>query len=91
MNQCELERAVAQATGESRLFIQQFGFSLVADEAACLKEPTLAIDCPGCGAVCDGFNLTKGLECPRCDAVYPVSVDELYVVEIPHGPLVACD
>jgi hypothetical protein len=90
MNQSELERAVARATGESRSFVSQFGFSLVADEPTPADELTLAIDCPGCGAVCDGCNLGQGLECPRCDAVYPVSIDELYVVDNSHQPLVAC-
>jgi hypothetical protein len=90
MNQSELERAVARATGESRRFVKQFGFSLVDDEPKPGDELTLAIDCPGCGAICDGCNLGQGLECLRCDAVYPVSVDELYVVDNSHQSLVAC-
>ena len=91
MNQSDLERAVARATGESRSSVKQFGFSLVDDEPKPDDELTLAIDCPGCGAVIrDGRNLGQGLECPRCDAVYPVSVDELYVVDNSHQPLVAC-
>lgn len=90
MNQSELERAVARATGESRCFVKRFGFSLVDDEPKPGDELTLAIDCPGCGAVCDDVDLAKGLECPRCDAVYPVSVDEFYVVDNSQQPLVAC-
>ncbi len=90
MNQSELERAVARATGESRGFVKQFGFIVVDDEPKPDDDPILAIDCPGCGAVCDGSDLATGLECPRCDAVYPVSVDELYVVENSPQPLVAC-
>jgi hypothetical protein len=93
MNQSEVERAVARATGESRHFVRRFGFSLITDEPKFDTAPALAIDCPGCGAVFDpsnGLNLGKGLECPRCDAIYPVSVDEFYVVDGPRQPLVAC-
>ncbi len=68
MNQSELERAVARATGESRRFVKRFGFSLVDDEPKPGDELTLAIDCPGCGAVCDGCNLGQGTRVPsvRC-------------------------
>ena len=64
MNQSELERAVARATGESRRFVKQFGFSLVDDEPRPGDELTLAIDCPGCGAVCDGAIWPRGLSAP---------------------------
>ncbi len=93
MNQSEIERAVARATGESRRFVKQFGFSLISGEPEPDNDPALAIDCPGCGAVFDpsnGLNLGRGLECPRCDAIYPVSLDEFYVVDGPRQPLVAC-
>ena len=50
MNQSEVERAVARATGESRRFIKHFGFSLITDEPEHCTNPALAIDCPGCGA-----------------------------------------
>jgi hypothetical protein len=84
MNQSEVERAVARATGESRRFIKRFGFSLVVDEAEHGPDPALAIDCPGCGAALDPehvFARVSEVECPRCDAVYPVAPDELYVVD----------
>ncbi|HXY34307.1 MAG TPA: hypothetical protein VEI07_08775, partial [Planctomycetaceae bacterium] len=50
MNQSEVERAVARATGESRRFVKRFGFSLIPEEPNHC-QPVLAIDCPGCGAV----------------------------------------
>ena len=93
MNQSEVERAVARATGESRRFIKRFGFSLLSEEPERCADPALAIDCPGCGAV---FNLDDvsnpqiELECPRCDAVYPVASDELYVVDSPRTGSAAC-
>jgi hypothetical protein len=86
MNQSEVERAVARATGESRRFIKRFGFSLTPEEPHHRADPALAIDCPGCGTVFDPVevvNLFSELECPRCDAVYPVAAKELYVVESP--------
>ena len=92
MNQAEVERAVARATGESRRFIKRFGFSLVPDEPGQCHDAALAIDCPGCGAALelnDVANLRE-LECPRCDAVYPIADDELYVVNSPSAQSVAC-
>jgi hypothetical protein len=91
MNQSEIERAVARATGESRRFIKRFGFSLVPDESERRGNPALAIDCPGCGAVLnlDAAANRPELECPRCDAVYPVAADELYVVDSPSPAPVA--
>ena len=93
MNQSEVERAVARATGESRRFIKRFGFSLIDDEHEHCIDPALVIDCPGCGAV---FNLhgvanrLTELECLRCDAVYPVAADELYVADSPRTGSAAC-
>jgi hypothetical protein len=54
MNQSQVERAVARATGESRRFIKRLGFSLIDDEPDHSVDPGLVIDCPGCGVV---FNL----------------------------------
>jgi hypothetical protein len=84
MNQSEVERAVARATGESRRFIKRFGFSLIPDESNQSGNPALAIDCPGCSAVLnpDVTNRCE-LECPQCDAVYPVEAEELYVLDSP--------
>jgi hypothetical protein len=93
MNQSEVERAVARATGESRRFIKRFGFSLLYEDPEHCSDPALAIDCPGCGAVFnldDVANLLSELECPRCDAVYPVAADELYVVDSPRTGSAAC-
>jgi len=93
MNQSEVERAVARATGESRRFIKRFGFSLLTEEPEHRAEPALVIDCPGCGAVFnlnDVASLLSELECPRCDAVYPVAADELYVMDSPRTGSAAC-
>jgi hypothetical protein len=93
MNQSEVERAVARATGESRRFIKRFGFSLLSEEPEHCADLALGIDCPGCGAAFspdDVVNLLSELECPRCDAVYPVAADELYVVDSPGTGSAAC-
>jgi hypothetical protein len=93
MNQSEVERAVARATGESRRFINRFGFSLLSEEPEHCVDPALAIDCPGCGAVFnldDVANPRSELECPRCDAVYPIAADELYVADTPRAAPAAC-
>jgi uncharacterized C2H2 Zn-finger protein len=93
MNQSEVERAVARATGESRRFIKRFGFSLIVDEPEHCCDAALAIDCPGCGAVFnlnDVANHLSELECPRCDAVYPVAADELYVMDSSRRGSAAC-
>ena len=93
MNQSEVERAVARATGESRRFVKRFGFSLISDATEHCTDPALAIDCPGCGAAFspdDVVNLVSELECPRCDAVYPIAADELYVVDSPRTGSAAC-
>jgi len=93
MNQSEVERAVARATGESRRFIKRFGFSLLSEEPERCADPALGIDCPGCGAAFspdDVVNLLNELECPRRDAVYPVAADELYVVDSPRTGSAAC-
>jgi len=85
MTRSEIERAVSRATGETRRTIRSYGFSLISDEAVCPDDPLLVLDCPGCGASLDAANASTGVfkfvECPRCDAVYPFAVDEIYVVE----------
>ena len=80
----EVERAVARATGESRRFVRSYGFSLLSEDLDHSTQPALAIDCPGCGAVIyreDPISRCREVECPRCDAVYPVEDDEHYVAE----------
>jgi hypothetical protein len=91
MNQSEVERAVARATGESRRFIKRFGFSLIPDEPEQCGDPALAIDCPGCGAVLnpDDAAIRRELECPRCDALYPVGAEEVYVFDSPTAASIA--
>jgi hypothetical protein len=66
---------------------------LVADEPECRTDPSLAIDCPGFGAVLnlhDVRNRSCEFECPRCDAVYPIAADELYAVDCSSPQPVAC-
>jgi hypothetical protein len=93
MTQNELNRAVARATGESRGTIRDLGFTLMAQEAEPATEPTLAIDCPGCGAPLEAHfsDPNRGhVECPRCDAFYPYSEKEIYVSDTEEALLAAC-
>jgi hypothetical protein len=93
MTQNELNRAVARATGESRGTIRDLGFTLVTQETEPVTEPTLAVDCPGCGARLEvnSSDPSRGhVECPRCDAVYPYSDEEIYVSDSPEPLLAAC-
>jgi hypothetical protein len=93
MTRSELERAVARATGESRHVIRRYGFSIVPEEPQPPTDVLLVLDCPGCGArldVDDVSNPLGELECPRCDAVYPFAVDELYVADGPQRVFAAC-
>ena len=92
MTQCELERAVCRATGESRQTIRRYGFRLVEEQVESLADPSLVLDCPGCGAPLGAVNpsTTHFIECARCDAVYPFTVDEIYVSEVAGALLPAC-
>jgi hypothetical protein len=93
MTQNELNRAVARATGESRGTIREFGFSLASQEPPPPTVPTLAVDCPGCGAPLeiDSTEPARGLiECSRCDAFYPYADHEIYVTDSPQTVLAAC-
>jgi hypothetical protein len=94
MTQSELERAVCRATGESRQTIRRYGFGLVEELSEFLVAPSLAVDCPGCGTALDVVNPStspgKFIECPRCDAVYPFTVDEIYVSEVSEAQLPIC-
>jgi hypothetical protein len=94
MTQSEVERAVCRATRESRETIRRYGFQLVAERSESLADPSLALDCPGCGARLNAVNRSmpapQFIECPRCDAVYPFAVDEIYVSEGSGALLPAC-
>jgi hypothetical protein len=93
MNQSDVERAVARATGESRRFIKHFGFSLNAGETESCPDLTLAIDCPGCGAALNpdaALDRLSEVECAHCDAVYPMAVEEVYVANRPRTAPAAC-
>jgi hypothetical protein len=92
MTQSELERAVCRATGESRQTVRRYGFGLVEEQDASIADPSLVLDCPGCGARLGAENPSTihFIECPRCDAVYPVTADEIYVSEGSGTLLPAC-
>ena len=90
MTQNELNRAVARATGESHGTIRNFGFILERQEPEPQSEPTLAVDCRGCGARLEVDPSEPGLvECSRCDAVYPYSEQEIYVSDTSESLLAA--
>jgi hypothetical protein len=93
MNQNELDRAVARATGESRGTIRDFGFILARQEPEPATEPVLAVDCPGCGgqlALDSSKPLGRLVECSRCDALFPYFDREIYVTDVPERELAAC-
>jgi len=94
MTRAEIERAVCRATGESRRLVRSYGFSLVDEEPQLICNPSLTLDCPGCGAPLEAANASTGIlkfiECPRCDAVYPFAIDEIYVLESSKTVLPAC-
>jgi uncharacterized C2H2 Zn-finger protein len=92
MTRAEVERAVCRATGESRRLVRSYGFSLVEEDSQLIGDPSLTLDCPGCGALLDAAKASTGrfIECPRCDAVYPYALDEIYVLEGSKTVLPAC-
>jgi hypothetical protein len=94
MTRAEVERAVCRTTGESRRLVRSYGFSLVEEDSQLSNDPSLTLDCPGCGAPLDAANASTGIlkfiECPRCDAVYPFALDEIYVLEGSKTVLPAC-
>ena len=94
MTPSEIERAVASATGESRHTIRSYGFSLLPEQPESEDDPLLPFDCPGCGATLDaagGGNAPSSfVECPRCDALYPVALDEVLTAAVSSEPLVRC-
>jgi hypothetical protein len=86
VNQSEVERAVARATGESRRLIRRYGFSLMPNEVEPSSDLAIALDCPGCGSGLNAGSASTALgeiECSRCDAIYPYARDELYVADQP--------
>jgi hypothetical protein len=93
MTRSQIEQAVARVTGESRHVIRRYGFSIVPEAPEPPTEVLLVVDCPGCGARLDVDDLSNPLaelECPRCDAVYPFMVDELYVADGLQRAFAAC-
>src|SRR5689334_20704578 len=96
MTNCELNRCVARATGESPDTIRARGFSLLSEP---LPEPdhgeSLCLDCPACGAQVllskhGVLGLPELAECTRCDAAYPYEYDELYTPDESHLELARC-
>jgi hypothetical protein len=86
MTRSEIERAVSRVTGETRRTVRSYGFSLLAEEPEPPNdEPLLVLDCPGCGtrlgAKVDPCGVREFIECPRCDALYPIAVDDMYVAD----------
>jgi len=94
MPQSEIDRAVCRATGETRRTIRSYGFSKLNEEPISADHPLLILDCPGCGASLDATNASTGalrfIGCPRCDAVYPFGIQEIYVADGPTAVLAAC-
>jgi hypothetical protein len=94
MFRSEIERAVCRATGETRRTIRSYGFNLQSEESESFDDLSLVLDCPGCGAPLDAANASTGpfkfIECFRCDAIYPFTVEEIYVSEGPRAPLPVC-
>ncbi len=94
MTRTEIERAVVRATGETRATIRRYGFALVPEEPDLPTDPTLVLDCPGCGARLDPTSASTGvfkfIECRHCDAVYPFAVDEIYVADGSNAGRAAC-
>ena len=94
MTQSEIERAVCRATGETRRTIRSYGFNLEREEGQPFGDLSLVLDCPGCGELLNAASASVGplkfIECPRCDAVYPFTADEIYVSESRFHPLPVC-
>jgi len=94
MTRSEIERAVSRITGETRQTVRRYGFSLLNEEPESSEDPLLVLDCPGCGTPLDAANASTGLlkfvECPRCDAVYPFAVEEIYVANGSTVALAGC-
>jgi hypothetical protein len=94
MTRTEIERAVVRATGETRTTIRRYGFALLPEEPDLPTDPSLVLDCPGCGALLEATNASRGvfkvIECRHCDAVYPFSVDEMYVADGSNAARAAC-
>lgn len=94
MTPADVERAVCRVTGESRRLVHSYGFSLIDTQSASIADPSLVLDCPGCGAPLDASHVSSGplgfIECPRCDAIYPFAVDEIYVAERSESELPSC-
>lgn len=92
MNQSTIDRSVARATGESRRTISRLGFSLLGEPDQSSDDVAIACECGGCGHVIpirpkQLCYSEPEAECVRCDALYPVTPDELFAVSGPLMPL----
>lgn len=76
MTQSQLDRSVAQTTGESLRTVRSLGFGLQAGPALDPdpEELHLAVSCPRCGAArelpCDRHGLAAMGECGPCDLLF---------------------
>lgn len=93
MKQSLIDRSVARITGESRQTISRYGFSLLEHEPACESdEVAIAVECGGCGrivrlAATQYHAVEPEAVCRRCDAIYPVTADELFAIDTPNDRL----
>jgi hypothetical protein len=96
MKQSIIDRCVARITGESRRTISRYGFSLLEDEPAGeADDVSIAVECGGCGrivrlAAAQYHADEPEAVCVGCDAIYPVTADELFAIDTPLGRLAPC-
>jgi len=83
LNQIQLDRAVAAATGESLRTIHALGFGRPAELEP--EDLALCVDCPFCGAAVPApaplphaDHAPAFAECARCDVAFDCGDDEVY-------------
>jgi hypothetical protein len=89
MTQAQLDRAVAQATGETLYTIRCLGFGLTAYARRALEpeDLTLVLDCPFCGRAVaypglGGDGSLPVAACLRCDVDFAFQPNEVYVASL---------
>ena len=96
MTQTLLNRSVARATGESRRTIARYGFSLLDDDSQPTPDDvSIVLECGGCGRIVPlahrQYHASQPeAECSHCDAVYPVTTDELFAMDASVDQLARC-
>jgi hypothetical protein len=94
MTQPQLERAVADRTGESLRTVHDRGFHLQTrpDDGLEPEDLCLALDCPACGRTLAYPGPVDGepavAECDRCDIEFEFDDDEVYVVGATATPVI---